>query len=60
MAIQVNGVNAIDDDRKGHFNRLNIGSYTTANRPNSPNEGDLIFDSDTKEFLFWNGQEWVS
>ena len=60
MAIQVNGVDAIDDNRKGTFNRCNIGKYTTANRPNSPNEGDMIFDSDTKEFLFWNGSEWVS
>ena len=60
MAIQVNGVNAIDDDRKGTFNRLKVGTYTTANRPSNPSEGDLIYDSDTKEILFWNGQEWVS
>ena len=51
MAIQVNGVNAVDDDRKGHFNRLNIGKYTTANRPSNPHEGDMIFDSDTKSFV---------
>ena len=60
MAIKVSGVTAIDDDRRGSFNRLNIGTYATANRPSSPNEGDMIFDSDTKEFLFWNGTEWVS
>ncbi len=60
MAIQISGVTVIDDDRKGIFNRLNIGSYTTANRPPSPNEGDMLFDSDTKEFLFWNGSEWIS
>ena len=60
MAIQISGVTAIDDNQKGTFNRLNIGSYTTANRPSSPSEGDMIFDSDTKEFLFWNGSEWVS
>ncbi len=60
MAIQISGVTVIDDDLKGSFNRLNIGSYTTANRPSSPDEGDMIFDSDTKEFMFWNGTEWVS
>lgn len=60
MAIQVNGVDAIDDNRKGTFNRLNVGTYTTANRPSSPEEGDMIFDSDTKEFTFWNGSEWIS
>ncbi len=60
MAIQVSGVTAIDDNQKGTFNRLNVGTYTTANRPNSPSEGDMIFDSDTKEFMFWNGTEWVS
>jgi hypothetical protein len=60
MAIKVSGVTAIDDNRKGAFNRLNIGTYTTANRPSSPNEGDMIYDSDTKEFTFWNGSEWIS
>jgi len=60
MAIKVSGVTAIDDNRKGSFNRLNLGTYTTANRPSSPNEGDMIYDSDTKEFTFWNGSEWVS
>ncbi len=60
MAIQISGVTVIDDDRKGFFNRLKIGSYTTAGRPSSPDEGDMIFDSDTKEFLFWNGSEWIS
>ena len=60
MAIQINGVTAITDAEKGTFNRLNVGTYTTANRPSNPSEGDMIFDSDTKEFLVWNGQEWVS
>lgn len=60
MAIKVSGVTAIDDNQKGSFNRLNIGTYTTANRPSSPSEGDMIFDSDTKEFMFWNGTEWTS
>jgi len=60
MAIKVSGVTAIDDNRKGSFNRLNVGTYTTANRPASPNEGDMIYDSTTKEFMFWNGTEWVS
>jgi len=60
MAIKVSGVTAIDDNRKGSFNRLNLGTYTTANRPSSPNEGDMIYDSDTKEFTFWNGSEWIS
>ena len=60
MAIKVDGITAIDDNQKGTFNRLNIGVYTTANRPSSPNEGDMIFDSETKEFLVWNGTEWIN
>ena len=60
MAIKVSGITVIDDNRKGSFNRLNVGTYTTANRPSSPSEGVMIFDSDTKEFMFWNGTEWVS
>lgn len=60
MAIKVSGETAIDDTRKGSFNILNIGAYTTANRPTSPQEGDMIFDSELKEFLVWNGTEWIS
>ena len=60
MAIKVSNITVIDDNLKGSFNRLNVGKYTTANRPASPSEGDIIFDSDTKEFMFWNGTEWVS
>ena len=60
MAIRINGVTAISDAEKGTFNRLNVGTYTTAGRPSSPTEGDMIFDSDTLEFLVWNGQEWVN
>ena len=60
MAIRISNVTAISDAEKGTFNRLNVGAYTTANRPSNPSEGDMIFDSDTKEFLVWNGQEWNS
>ena len=58
MAIKVNGNTAVDDTRKGTFNILNVGSYTTANRPSSPIEGDWIYDSDEKKLLCWNGTEW--
>ena len=30
MAIKVNGVTVIDDDRKGIFNKINVGNYTTS------------------------------
>jgi hypothetical protein len=60
MAIKVNGVTAIDDNLKGTFNRLNVGSFTTVSRPSNPTEGDMIFDSDEKEFLVWNGTEWTN
>ena len=32
MAIKVNGVTVIDDDRKGIFNKVSAGNYTTAER----------------------------
>ena len=59
MAIKVSGNNAVDDTRYGTFNTLNVGVYATADRPASPASGDLIYDSDVKKLLCWNGTEWV-
>ena len=58
MAIKINSVTAIDDNRKGNFKTLNLGSFATADRPSSPEEGLMIFDSDVKKLLTWNGTEW--
>lgn len=58
MAIKLSGVTAIDDTRKGTFRTLNVGSFATADRPSSPDVGLIIFDSDEKKLLTWNGSEW--
>jgi hypothetical protein len=58
MAIKINGVTAIDNNRKGRFETLNLGSFATADRPSNPEEGLMIFDSDMKKLMTWNGTEW--
>ena len=58
MAIKVSSDTAINNARKGIFNVLNVGVYTTATRPSTPVEGDWIYDSDEKTLLCWDGTEW--
>ena len=60
MAIKVNGATVITNSRRGVFRTVNPGSYTTAERPPGANEGDVIYDSDEKTILVWNGTEWVA
>ena len=60
MAIKVGGTTVINDSKKGIFETVNPGQYTTANRPSNPVEGDVIFDTDEKGLYVWNGTEWVA
>ena len=59
MAIKVGGTTVINDSKKGIFETVNPGQYTTANRPSNPVEGDVIYDTDEKNIYVWNGVEWV-
>ena len=59
MAIKVGGTTVINDSKKGIFETVNPGQYTTANRPSNPVEGDVIYDTDEKNIYVWNGTEWV-
>jgi hypothetical protein len=59
MAIKINGATTITDSRRGVFNQVNPGAYTTANRPTGASEGDVIYDSDEKNIFIWNGTEWA-
>ena len=58
MAIKVNGTEVVSDAKKGSFNTVNPGAFSTANRPPSPTEGDVIYDTDEDSLMFWNGTEW--
>ena len=60
MAIKVQGTEVISDSKYGQFQIVNPGAYTTANRPSTPNEGDVIFDTDLNQLVFWNGTEWAA
>ena len=60
MAIKVSGTTVIDDTRKGTFQRCNPGTYTNSNRPNSPNTGDIIYNTEEEALQNYNGAEWVS
>ena len=59
MSIKVGGTVVIDDARKGSFESVNPGTYTTVNRPSSPDIGDVIYDTDEESLLVWDGTEWV-
>ena len=58
MAIKVNGTEVVSDAKKGSFNTVNPGAFSTANRPSSPVEGDVIYDTDEDSLMFWDGTEW--
>ena len=60
MSIKVNGATVITNSRRGVFRTVNPGSYTTADRPPGASEGDVIYDTDEKTILVWNGTEWVA
>ena len=59
MSIKVGGTVVINDARKGTFETVNPGTYATADRPSSPEVGDVIYDTDEDALLVWDGTEWV-
>lgn len=61
MAIKVNGINVINDGRKGEFRSVNPGRYSEVERDNlNPAVGDMIFNTTEGEVQVWDGSEWVS
>ena len=58
MAIKVNGTTVVHNSLKGNYQSMNVGSYTTTNRPVSPEVGDLIYNSSEQKLQAWNGTEW--
>ena len=57
MAIKINGVTVIDDDRKGIFNKLNPGVYTTSQIDSlgSLSEGELVYDTTSEKLFIYDG-----
>ena len=61
MAIKINGIEVIDDSKKGKFQQVNPGVYTITERDAlSPAVGDIIYNSDDEGIQAWNGIEWTS
>ena len=61
MSIKVQGQVVITDDKKGLFDKVNPGAYTTAERDAlTPAVGDIVFNSQDEELQVWNGTEWGS
>ena len=38
---------------------LRTGVCVSTNRPLTPYEGQVIFETDTDKILFWNGSQWI-
>ena len=55
MAIKVNGTTVVHNSLKGDYQSMNVGSYTTTNRPVSE-VGDLIYNSSEQKItsLEWH------
>jgi len=55
MAIKISGTTVIDDSRRGIFQKLNPGSYSTLP---SASAGDFVYDSNDKTIKVYTGSEW--
>lgn len=42
-----------------HTHKVTVPSYTSSTRPASPSTGDLIYETDTELFAYYNGSAWV-
>ena len=56
MAIKVNGVTVINDDKKAALNVINAG--VSSSPPASPNVGDFYYNSNDEKINVWTGSEW--
>jgi len=55
MAIKINNTTVIDDSRRGIFQKVNPGLYST---PPSASAGDIIYDSTENAIKVYTGSEW--
>jgi len=62
MAIQISGTDAVDNNRRGIFQKVNPGVYTTTQRDALASKaiGDVIYNSTDEELQVWDGSEWAS
>ena len=61
MSIKVQGQVVITNDKKGQFEQVNPGAYTTTERDAlTPAIGDIVFNSEADELQVWDGTEWGS
>jgi hypothetical protein len=59
MAIKISNINVIDNTRKGIFQSVGLGTYTSATRPSIPIEGDIIYNTTLNVPEFWDGTSWI-
>ena len=59
MAIKVNSVTVVNDDKSATFQSLNAGVKTSANYPTVNSVGDFFYDSEEMALKVWNGTEWL-
>ena len=56
MAIKVNGVTVIDDDRKGIFNKVSVVTIQQEREAlGSLSEGELVYDTTAKKLFIYDG-----
>jgi hypothetical protein len=62
MTIQIQGNDVIENSRRGLFQKVNPGVYTTTQRDalSSKSIGDTIYNSTEEELQVWTGTEWSS
>ncbi len=60
MAYQISGTAVINQSRKGIFTSVNVGSYTSSNRPTTISAGDIIYNSTLKVLEVYNGSAWLA
>lgn len=61
MSIKINGTDVITNNRKGKFVKVNPGVFTEVERNAlTPDEGDIIYNSDNQTLEVWEGTEWLS
>lgn len=62
MAIQINGDDVIDNNRRGELGIVNFGAYTTEQLQQreviGTDVGDMVYNVDTKSLCFWDGSIW--
>lgn len=52
---------AVNDDGKSILKKVGFGTFTTASRPSSANDGDLIYNTDTLGLQAWDNSQsaWI-